>query len=508
MLHVVVAPPFNAIHFHLSDYREGHLSLFRYIRKRKHLERISLTPEGFAYLTVLSFIAIGSIVRNVNLLILMAGIMSAPLFLNWRLAVHRIRSLRGKRQLPKRIHANEMTSVKWICENSQYAVPAINVMVREQIHRTPTGNSPSPLDDDSGSRVRGGILHLWFGEILERVAGRSPNHPHAIARFPRLDAGQSEIQSYQVFFGHRGEYRLGPAELYCSFPFGLIVSRQRIGQETNFFVAPSLGTLSPSWEKRVNSVAKGAESVRRTRAVEEDDFFALRPWRSGDSRKNIHWRSTAKLGSPIVKQFVERNNRDFAIVLDLYDGPSDHLQTQCETILSFATTALLSIGADVEGQVAVSICGRRSETFRCRTVSGVIADAIPAFSVAQGTATPDLVTGIVSCLESVSATTPIYVISSRQQPASLKSGLVVEAMTEPDGFNASKNSEARQRAADRQARYTSRRIRQALPMVRWLDVSSEDFGNIYQRESIGRAASQTQDSLKQVSTKWLKHAKS
>jgi hypothetical protein len=487
------------------------LSLFRYIRKRKYLERISLTPEGFAYLTVLSFIAVGAIVRNVNLLLLMAGIMFAPLFLNWRLAVHRIRSLRGKRQLPKRIHAHELTNVKWICENSLLAVPAINVMVREQIRPVSVDEDQQPPSTQRRLSIfRGGIFHRWFGEIIERMFGRSTGPGKAISRFPRLNPGQTEVQTYQVFFNRRGKYAFKPAELYCSSPFGLIMSRQRVGQADSFFVAPSLGTLKPTWEKRVNSVAKGAESVRRTRAIEEDDFFALRPWRSGDSRKNIHWRSTAKLGSPIVKQFVERNNRDFAIVLDLYDDQSAGLQQACEIILSFATTALLSIGNDVEGRVAVAICGNRSELFRSRTVTGVVSDAMPAFAIAKTSPTPDLVTGIVSCLESVSDTTPIYVVSSRQQPASLKSGLVVEARTDTNGnaTGSTDTSEASRRAAERQARYTSRRIRQALPVVRWLDVRSTEFESIFELESIGNSSDRTQDSLKQISKKWLKYAKS
>ena len=113
------------------------MSLYRYIKRRKYLERVTLTAEGFAYLTVASFITIGSVLRNVNLLILMTGIMFGPLFINWRLAVHRVRSLSGRRQLPSRIHANQMVSVQWTCENSHSAVPAMNVIVKDRVRRAP-----------------------------------------------------------------------------------------------------------------------------------------------------------------------------------------------------------------------------------------------------------------------------------------------------------------------------------------------------------------------------------
>jgi hypothetical protein len=485
------------------------LSLFRYIRKRKYLERVSLTPEGFAYLTVLIFITLGSIVRNVNLLILMAGIMFAPLILNWRMAVYRIRALRGKRQLPRRIHVNQIANVKWIAENSQRSMPAVNVIVRDQLRRAPDDRQTLDRINEAKPTSRRGLLYRWFGELYDRIAKRKSTEDTAIARFPRLVAGQSEVQAYQVFFAQRGKYWVGPAEIVCSYPFGLIVSRQRIGQENSFFVAPAVGVLVPTWEQRVNSMAKGAESVRRTRAIEEDEFFALRPWRSGDSRKNIHWRSSAKHGSPIVKQFVERNNRDFAIVLDLHqDDLLPESRGDCETVLSFAATALLNIGADVEGQVSVAVCGTQCETFSSRTVAGVIPEVMPSLSVASGCPMPDLVTGIVSCLESVSDTTPIYVVSSRQQPASLKSGLIVEAIDHSQTKQFSTSDVEGSRAAKRHARYISRRIRQALPMVRWLDVRTGEFAKIFSSEAIGQAQSSSQASLSQVSKKWLKHAKS
>ncbi|MDB2686361.1 DUF58 domain-containing protein [Mariniblastus sp.] len=439
---------------------------YRYIGRRKYLERVTLTAEGFAYLTVASFITIGSVLRNVNLLILMTGIMFAPLFINWRLAVHRVRSLRGRRQLPSRINANQMISVQWHCENGSRSVPAMNVIVKDRICRAPDESQTLSHDTQQTKASQSKTNQRFLGELRDRLFGRSIDGSVAepLVRFQRIVPGRSEIQTYRAFFPQRGKYLLGPAEIDCSFPFGLILSRQRIGQECEVLVGPELGVLCPTWEKRLNSTAKGADSVRRSRAIEDDDFFALRRWRSGDSRKNIHWRSTAKQRFPIVKQFVERNNRDFALVLDLFVDDDDQPQARqdCESVLSFAATTLLSVKSIIEGQAAIAVCGQTRELSRSKTVGGLVADAMPALAVAAGHPSPAIVEGVVSCLESVSRGTPIYVISSREMPAHLQSGLQAEADSD-----------------DARSRYTARRMRIGLPMVRWLNVQSTEFKEIF-----------------------------
>lgn len=488
--------------------------LHHYIARRKYLERVTLTPEGFAYLTVASFITIGSVLRNVNLLILMTGIMFAPIFINWRLAVHRVRSLRGRRQLPSRIHANQMVSVQWNCENSHSAVPAMNVIVKDQIRRAPDESQTLDRDSRPTRNHQSKANQRLLGELRDRLFGRSIDDAMAesLVRFQRLFAGQSEIQTYRAFFPQRGKHWFGPAEINCSFPLGLILTRQRIGQECQVLVGPELGVLIPTWEKRLNSTAKGTDSVRRSRAIEEDDFFALRRWRSGDSRKNIHWRSTAKQRFPIVKQFVERNNRDFALVLDLFvDDDQPQTLQDCETALSFAATTLLSVKAIIEGQAAIAVCGKTQQVYRSQTLSGLVAEAMPALAVAAGHSMPATVEGVVSCLESVSSGTPIYVISSREMPASLQLGL--QLGSEPDTTESEQATAAKHRS-----RYVARRIRMGLPMVRWLNVQSNEFKEIFSMDKklrrrnpkppTGDAQQAMPSDLAEVSQNWIDHAKS
>ena len=98
---------------------------------------------------------------------------------------------------------------------------------------------------------------------------------------------------------------------------------------------PGWGRSARHWDQRLQAIAVGNESVKRRRGMQEDEFFALRRWRPGDHYRHIHWRTTAKYGRPMIKQFDQPSNRDLAIVVDLYT-PNPQWVTECFRRLAFA----------------------------------------------------------------------------------------------------------------------------------------------------------------------------
>lgn len=476
------------------------MNLIRRLRYQKWAEQVALTPEGVVYLIVLCFITIGSVLRNVNLLILMAGMMYAPLLINWRLAVRRLAAFEAQRQLPQRLHANRLVNVQWECEYRRRGIAAFNVLIEDRIVRAQDA-------DQDLRRVasRPGIEGAWgwAGWVRGRwsrwrrgVAGAEPCQ--ARVRFPRLVYGQAETQSYRAFFAQRGKYLAGPAMVSTTFPFGLIQSRSAIDVREPFFVGPELGHLEPTWERRVQSVAVGSDSIRRTRSLQDDEFFGLRPWRSGDSRKHIHWRTTAKQGYPIIKQHDQQNNRDFALILDLQADPRDPAaERRCEWVLSFAATVLLQLGTQVQGQVCVAVWGRQPQISRSRSPQGVIGEVMPMLAVARPDPAPAIIDAIIGAQESVSAGTPLYVISSRARPASLE--LMLPTGLE-DEVAPLERTEEQQR---RQQRMLARRLRQALPLVRWVDTQSADFRSIFMLPSMQSEDLKMPAALETASRRWL-----
>jgi uncharacterized protein (DUF58 family) len=71
-----------------------------------------------------------------------------------------------------------------------------------------------------------------------------------------------------------------------------------------------------------------------------DEFVSLRDYRRGDPWKHIHWRSWAKTGKPIIKEFEDEFFVRHALVLDTFtDRPhSDIFEEAVSVAASFACT--------------------------------------------------------------------------------------------------------------------------------------------------------------------------
>ncbi len=69
----------------------------------------------------------------------------------------------------------------------------------------------------------------------------------------------------------------------------------------------------------------GGEALSRI-SGQSGEFVSLRDYRPGDSRRMIHWKSWAKVGSPVVKEVEEEFFPRYGLVLDTQvRGEKDHL---------------------------------------------------------------------------------------------------------------------------------------------------------------------------------------
>ena len=421
---------------------------------RQHeLKQTKLTPEGWVYIIILSFIAVGAVLRNINMLIVMTGMMVAPLIYNWRTGVMRLKTIRVKRLPPERIHAGQLVSIPWHCENRSQELAGWNVTVHDVL-RCNSNAFGEAQDEKRGwfSKIRAGVSRWANRWILRRkFAGQDVGR----VRFVRVGPRSTELASYRAFFPQRGLYEAGPAEVSTSYPFGLVNCRIVEPKKSQIYVAPAIGKLHPTWERRVASIAVGSQSIERRRGMEEDEFYALRKWRSGDNLKNVHWRTSAKFGYPMVKQFDQQNNRDFAMLLDLCSFDEDSFEN-CERILSFAATAMLQIGNDVQGQIAVAICGETSQEFYGRNRKEVNRTVMRELAVAASGRDPQIRDSIATLANCVSQGTPVYCFSSRKSP-------------EWFSYNGHEHESKTQRQS----------MSSLVELVRWIEVPSDEFSTLF-----------------------------
>jgi uncharacterized protein (DUF58 family) len=73
---------------------------------------------------------------------------------------------------------------------------------------------------------------------------------------------------------------------------------------------------------------------------QSDEFIALRDYRQGDPLRHIHWRSWARAGKPVVKEFEDEFFVRHALVLDTYaeHSHSEAFEEAASIAASFACT--------------------------------------------------------------------------------------------------------------------------------------------------------------------------
>ena len=118
------------------------------------------------------------------------------------------------------------------------------------------------------------------------------------------------VATYKIALFRRGRYEFGPMKISTRFPLGLVRGQMTLAAPATMIVAPRLGRLLPSWAQMLEAEQVGDERRHPHRGLNEGDYYGLRPWQRGDSLRWVHWRTTAKLSRPMVKQFERRRGRD------------------------------------------------------------------------------------------------------------------------------------------------------------------------------------------------------
>jgi uncharacterized protein (DUF58 family) len=119
--------------------------------------------------------------------------------------------------------------------------------------------------------------------------------------FETVPARGESLLTYRLHSTRRGLFRVGPAVVEASGPFGL-VRRFRVEAGARFItVFPRTLTLGDGWPLGHRPI----HQVPRRRSLFEDPsrFLGVRPYRPGDGLRRIHWRATARSGELQVKVF-------------------------------------------------------------------------------------------------------------------------------------------------------------------------------------------------------------
>jgi len=131
---------------------------------------------------------------------------------------------------------------------------------------------------------------------------------------------------------------VSPVEGWFHWPFGVVQHQRNLSPATEVMVLPAVGRVRSElllmWLMRSFRGEDGSHSRYRHISQREADLHGLRVYRTGDSPRWIHWRTTARRGEPMVREFEENSQPN----LLLYVDPAAIVPEHTEWIISLAAS--------------------------------------------------------------------------------------------------------------------------------------------------------------------------
>lgn len=265
-------------------------------REIRAWRRISFTSGGGVFTAGVLAVGFAALNTGNNLLYLLLGAMLGFIAVSGWLSEQAIRSLHVERHVPRAVRVGQELRIGYTVSNAKPRLPSLAVEIAE-----------------AGLPGRAFLAHVEAGGTAQ---ARSLN------RFVR-----------------RGVYPLGTVTLSTAFPFGLFLKERDLEIPGEVVVwprtdrpvrAPSLGG---GHVPRTGVSARGAQGPR-------GEYRSLRTYRPGDDPRDIHWRSSARLREPALREYERDGAETRWICLDLRAEPGDPAEVAVEAAASLAAQAM------------------------------------------------------------------------------------------------------------------------------------------------------------------------
>lgn len=184
----------------------------------------------------------------------------------------------------------------------------------------------------------------WLASYSISIEVLSAGATARVRYLPRLEAGAERVVTWEETVPRRGRHRLAGVRVTTRFPFGLFLKAGRPLLATDVVAFPAMRALSPDLAREL-----GMESDKTTRRRGRGThLYNLRGYRVGDDPRLIHWRSSAKTQTLMVRELEAETTEDTRLVL-VGTGARD--PSALEAALSEAASLaayLVRLGAGVE----------------------------------------------------------------------------------------------------------------------------------------------------------------
>lgn len=309
--------------------------------------RVRLTRLGWQFAFIGVFAMLGGAIRAYNLPLLLAGLLTGTLVLQWRWSRLTVLVVRVQRRLPGEAFAGEPFPVRFLLTNVSRRLPAWLLRVDDAVH------------------LRG--EHRRWAEQWRGAANPTLKASCGLGVLP---AQRTLSAQYECLLVRRGRYEFGPASLSTGFPLGLMIAQRSDREKETLYVFPRRLPLVRHWHRELHSRVGGSTTTAPRSGFQEGEFFGIRNWQAGDSRRWIHWRTSARIGEPAVRQYEQQRRFELCIVVDAYRGATtphghgnpaaDAADEALESVISAAATLVTELVATPTNKVGLAIAGERA----------------------------------------------------------------------------------------------------------------------------------------------------
>lgn len=147
--------------------------------------------------------------------------------------------------------------------------------------------------------------------------------------------GRGELQMTLTPF-RRGVMRLPGIAISRPDPFGLVKALVRLPCPQSVTVLPGRYPLPPVPMPGARRYQSGGVAMASS-VGDAEEFVSLREYRPGDPLRRIHWKSWAKVGQPVVKEYQDEFFVRHALILDTFreSGNPDSFEAAVSLAASF-----------------------------------------------------------------------------------------------------------------------------------------------------------------------------
>ena len=361
---------------------------------------ISLTREGlnFGFLTL--FVLVGTIIQDVKLLVMLGGVLIGMFILQWRFCKRTLVAVDGLRRLPKQAYAREQMEVAIELENQKRFLSAWGVTTQMQLVQL----------DDRSQKLRAGIRRV----------------------IPIVGPGQKREAIFHLTCNVRGLYEMSPMQISTRYPFALLQSQRRIWKYEKLVVLPAIGKLRANWRSLFSMHPFGSRKKYARGGSHNGEFYGLRDYVSGDSPRIIHWRSSARRNSLVVRQFERQESQQICVVLDLVrdDSSADLTDEQWLDSVDRAVEFVSTLAKQLvgRGHVMISVASTGEKRFVARKIQNPnqVNELLTELAVVQASESGDCHEAASALAADLHADPKLLIVSTRKNvwAKSVRSGRI------------------------------------------------------------------------------------